>query len=84
MKTSEEQLTSVPFQLISQEKAKELNSRLIERALELDGTCTGEHGVGLGKREYLPKEHGEALEVMKTLKVALDPTGILNPGKIFL
>jgi len=57
--------------------------RLIERALAMEGTCTGEHGVGQGKMKYLPKEHGEAaLEVMRGLKRSLDPTGIMNPGKI--
>ena len=64
--------------------ADELNNRLVERALRLDGTCTGEHGVGLGKRKFLASEHGEGLNVMKQLKQALDPLGILNPGKIFL
>ena len=49
----------------------------------MDGTCTGEHGVGLGKRKYLSLEHGDSLEIMKLLKRTLDPTGILNPGKIF-
>ena len=57
--------------------------RLIERALAMEGTCTGEHGVGQGKMKYLPKEHGEAaLEVMRGLKRSLDPAGIMNPGKI--
>ncbi|MFN8392729.1 MAG: FAD-linked oxidase C-terminal domain-containing protein [Bdellovibrionota bacterium] len=65
------------------EEAKRLNGRLIRRALDLDGTCTGEHGVGLGKREYLRAEHGDALDVMAELKRRIDPSGILNPGKIF-
>lgn len=64
--------------------ADELNARMIERALRLEGTCTGEHGVGLGKRKYLASEHGEGLEVMKQIKRTLDPLGILNPGKIFI
>lgn len=65
-------------------EARELNRRLVYRALELGGTCTGEHGVGLGKCGYLAEEHGRnAVDVMHTLKMALDPKGILNPGKIF-
>ncbi len=66
------------------DEADALNDRLIRRALAMDGTCTGEHGVGLGKRKYLPVEHGDSLDVMKLLKSTLDPLGILNPSKIFL
>jgi D-lactate dehydrogenase (cytochrome) len=57
-------------------------SRLSERAVRMDGTCTGEHGVGQGKKKYLIAEHGAALEPMRAIKRALDPLGILNPGKI--
>jgi len=57
-------------------------SRLSERAVRMDGTCTGEHGVGQGKKKYLVAEHGAALEPMRAIKRALDPLGILNPGKI--
>ena len=64
------------------EKAEYVNARLIERALAVGGTCSGEHGVGLGKMAYLPREHGEALEVMKTIKRALDPDNRMNPGKM--
>ena len=65
------------------ERAKALLERLVERALAMDGTCTGEHGVGQGKMKYLQAEHGEpALEAMRALKRALDPLDILNPGKI--
>jgi D-lactate dehydrogenase (cytochrome) len=61
---------------------KAANARLVERALKLGGTCTGEHGVGFGKLTYLRAEHGDALEVMHMIKRALDPDNIMNPGKL--
>ena len=65
------------------ERAWALDRQIVSRGLALGGTCSGEHGVGLGKREFLEREHGvEALAVMRSLKVALDPKGIMNPGKI--
>jgi D-lactate dehydrogenase (cytochrome) len=64
-------------------EAAEINGRLVRRAQAMGGTCTGEHGVGMGKIEYLPAEHGEALDVMKTIKRALDPDNLMNPGKMF-
>ena len=60
-------------------EADSLNDRLINRALEMDGTCTGEHGIGLGKRKYLQKEHGEGVEVMAALKAASITDGYLKP-----
>ena len=64
-------------------RAKALHERLVERALAMDGTCTGEHGVGQGKMKYLAAEHGEpALDAMRAIKRALDPHDIMNPGKI--
>ncbi|WP_419798048.1 MAG: FAD-binding oxidoreductase [Terasakiella sp.] len=64
-------------------EAKRLNARIVERAIEMDGTCTGEHGIGHGKMKYLESEFGEAgLEIMRSLKKALDPDNIMNPGKI--
>jgi D-lactate dehydrogenase (cytochrome) len=64
--------------------AEQLNLQLVQRALRLEGTCTGEHGVGLHKQGFLVEETGEgAVEMMRTLKRALDPKNILNPGKIF-
>ncbi len=62
--------------------AKRLAARMAERALRLGGTVTGEHGIGLGKLGYMQAEHGEAWAVMGALKRALDPAGILNPGKL--
>ena len=58
-------------------------ARLVERAQSMGGTCTGEHGVGLGKKQYLAAEHGEALHVMRAVKRMLDPDNRMNPGKIF-
>jgi D-lactate dehydrogenase (cytochrome) len=63
-------------------ESERLNSRLVARALAMDGTCTGEHGVGWGKIDFLQAEHGEALSLMRTLKKAIDPDNIMNPGKI--
>jgi len=63
-------------------EAKRLNERLVYRAIEMGGTCSGEHGVGIGKMRYLPREHGEGLDAMRAIKRALDPKNLLNPGKI--
>jgi len=66
------------------ETAEMLNQQLVKRALALGGTCTGEHGVGLHKMEFLRAETGEgAVDMMRTIKRALDPHNIMNPGKIF-
>ena len=56
---------------------------LVHRALALDGTCTGEHGVGCGKIDFMLAEHGDAMSVMRAIKSAIDPHDIMNPGKIF-
>ncbi len=63
-------------------EAAQLNERLVARAIDMDGTCTGEHGVGHGKIDFLLAEHGEAMSVMSSIKQALDPHNIMNPGKI--
>jgi D-lactate dehydrogenase (cytochrome) len=63
-------------------EANRLNDRLVHRALAMDGTCTGEHGVGYGKIDFLTAEHGEAVSLMRMIKKSLDPDNIMNPGKI--
>jgi D-lactate dehydrogenase (cytochrome) len=63
-------------------EASRLNDRMVARALAMEGTCTGEHGIGYGKMDFLIAEHGEAISVMRSIKQALDPNDILNPGKI--
>jgi D-lactate dehydrogenase (cytochrome) len=64
------------------DQARRLNDRMVMRALAMGGTCSGEHGVGYGKMKYLDAEHGPALDVMRTIKRALDPDNRMNPGKM--
>jgi D-lactate dehydrogenase (cytochrome) len=63
-------------------EAERLNEWLVHLALSFDGTCTGEHGIGCGKIDFLIAEHGEAVSVMRAIKKAIDPDNIMNPGKI--
>ena len=65
-------------------EAQQLSHQIVDIALEMDGTCTGEHGVGVGKRNALEKEHGEGIDLMRAIKGALDPLNLMNPGKVFL
>lgn len=75
----------VPPEADGLDRAWSLDRKIVARALALGGSCSGEHGVGIGKREFLEQEVGEdALAVMRSVKTALDPRGILNPGKIFM
>jgi D-lactate dehydrogenase (cytochrome) len=60
-----------------------VNAEIVDYALERGGTCTGEHGVGMGKIGHLQKEHGDSLPFMREIKNIADPKGIMNPGKIF-
>lgn len=64
------------------ELSNQFNESIVHYALSKNGTCTGEHGVGIGKQKYQEAEHGEAYHAMKLIKKALDPNNILNPGKI--
>ncbi|AXB78829.1 FAD-binding oxidoreductase [Novosphingobium sp. P6W] len=72
-----------PHSSDERKEVEEINKRLLARALAMDGTCTGEHGIGLGKQTALIDELGEGVDVMRQIKHALDPAGIFNPGKIF-
>jgi D-lactate dehydrogenase (cytochrome) len=63
-------------------RAERINAEIVRHALEQGGTCTGEHGIGLGKLEYLREERGNAVDLMRAIKRTLDPNGILNPGKV--
>jgi D-lactate dehydrogenase (cytochrome) len=73
-----------PADPVELERARRLNERMVVRALAMGGTCTGEHGVGYGKMKFLEAEHGPGLEVMRTIKRALDPENRMNPGKMVL
>ena len=64
-------------------KVHVVNNAIVREALSLEGTATGEHGVGIGKAQFMEEEHGESLNVMRSIKNLLDPNGILNPGKVF-
>jgi D-lactate dehydrogenase (cytochrome) len=64
-------------------KLEAINQAIVERAIQAGGTCTGEHGVGIGKRKFMPLEHGESYQLMKQIKDLIDPKGLMNPGKIF-
>jgi D-lactate dehydrogenase (cytochrome) len=65
------------------QESERLNYQLVTQAIDADGTCTGEHGIGLHKKQFMPREHGEdALDLMRLLKQSFDPKNILKPGKV--
>ena len=66
------------------EALETINHAVVQRAVEIGGTCTGEHGIGIGKRKFMALEHGAGCELMKGIKNLIDPKGLMNPGKIFL
>ena len=63
---------------------EKINNLIVEKAIGLGGTCTGEHGIGIGKRKFMQLEHGESYQLMHSIKNLIDPKGLMNPGKIFL
>ena len=65
-------------------RGQEMAHRMNKRALRYGGTCTGEHGVGVGKKRYMEQEHGDGWSVMADIKRTLDPKNILNPGKVVI
>lgn len=71
-----------PDDPVEMEKTNQLNEEIVQYALKRGGTCTGEHGVGIGKQKYQKQEHGDALQVMEKIKQVLDPKNILNPNKL--
>jgi D-lactate dehydrogenase (cytochrome) len=63
---------------------EKINDQIVTRAVQLGGTCTGEHGIGIGKRKFMELEHGQSYHLMRQIKELIDPKGLLNPGKIFV
>jgi D-lactate dehydrogenase (cytochrome) len=63
---------------------EDINTQIVTRAVQLGGTCTGEHGIGIGKRKFMQLEHGDSYQLMRQIKDLIDPKGLLNPGKIFI
>ena len=77
------EILGVPEEALEWEKVQRAGEEVVGFALRCGGTSTGEHGIGIGKRKFMEKEHGASLKVMKQIKDLLDPNGIMNPGKIF-
>jgi D-lactate dehydrogenase (cytochrome) len=77
------EILGVPGEKRQWQKVREAEEEMVEFALKCGGTSTGEHGIGIGKRKFMRREHGESLKLMRQIKELLDPDGIMNPGKIF-
>jgi len=77
------EILGIPEEKVQWQKVREAEEEIVHFALECGGTATGEHGIGIGKKKFMEKEHGESLTLMKQIKKLLDPHGIMNPGKIF-
>jgi D-lactate dehydrogenase (cytochrome) len=77
------EIMGIPEEEVQWQKVQEAAEEIVHFALECGGTATGEHGIGIGKRKFMKKEHGESLLLMKQIKKLIDPNGIMNPGKIF-
>ena len=77
------EIMGIPEKKAQWQKVREAEDEVVYFALECGGTATGEHGIGIGKRKFMKKEHGESLILMKQIKKLLDPNGIMNPGKMF-
>jgi D-lactate dehydrogenase (cytochrome) len=77
------EILGIPEEEAQWQKVREAEEEIVLFALKCDGTATGEHGVGIGKRRFMRREHGESLALMRQIKGLLDPNGIMNPGKIF-
>jgi D-lactate dehydrogenase (cytochrome) len=77
------EIMGIPEEKAQWKKVQEAEEEIVYFALECGGTATGEHGIGIGKKKFMEKEHGESLLLMKQIKNLLDPNGIMNPGKIF-
>ena len=77
------EILGIPEEKKQWQIVEEAGEEIVGFALECGGTATGEHGVGIGKRKFMKREHGESYNLMKQIKGLLDPNGIMNPGKIF-
>lgn len=77
------EILGIPEEKAQWQKVREAEGKIVHFALECGGTATGEHGIGIGKKKFMEKEHGESLTLMKQIKKLIDPHGIMNPGKIF-